>query len=666
MSRSVHAGYIGYNLGAIRVRKKGFEKNLVITAIACSAALTAGQPLHIAQAAAVENEPVDEYQLDDIVVTADKVEKDLFSTSANMAVIDRKTIEQKHYQNLTDALREVPGVIIENYGNGGGSYTSNSLYINGSKNVVVLIDGMRVNTNGSTLSKFDASSVVDMDTVERIEVLKGSASTLYGSDAEGGVINIITKKAKEESMKTTVRATGGSFGKEQYNVTNIGRDKTGVFWTISGQKDIAGNFSDGHGNTILNHLNSKDFEFKLGKDFDEDTSLVMDYQSYTSHYLRLTDGGIDQTSTTLGKKDNSRLNLVYHNRFSKKAENKISFYRNKNSLQDGYNDLSNLWLMDLVTEGISDEVTYKTKKHTIVGGFEWYQDQIKNYSSTSYGYTSAWKDKNITDRAFYLEDAWDFSKEWNLTSGIRVNDHSIYGKHDTPSFTLAYNPGGKANYYTSYKEFFVSPNQYQLYSPYGSMDLQAETGSTTEFGLNYQFDKSTKGNFHVFERNAKNGISYNSLTNKYYNVSEEHAKGLDLKINKELTPHFAVNAGYTYLYIRPASASTNVNNNGYLPKSLWNIGLNYTENKWDLALDGQGVIDRIGRKGTVVDSSLQSYWIWNAAFNYQAEKDLKVFLRVNNIFNKFYTEQCYDMDPTSTGWYSAPGRNLVFGIERAF
>ena len=81
-------------------------------------------------------------------------------------------IEANHYINISEALKNVPGVTIQNYGTGGENYSSNSIYINGTSNVVFLIDGMRVNTNGIISSRFEPSTMVNMDNIERIEVLK--------------------------------------------------------------------------------------------------------------------------------------------------------------------------------------------------------------------------------------------------------------------------------------------------------------------------------------------------------------------------------------------------------------------------------------------------------------------------------------------------------------
>lgn len=640
------------------MKRDFLRKRTILAAIACTTFVSLALP-------SVEAATLDEYTLDNVIVTASKMEQSAFKAPANINVVTREMLEKNHYANLTDVLRDVPGVTIQNYGNGGGNYTSNSIYINGTKNIVVLIDGMRVNTNGSTFSKFNASEVVDMDTIERIEILKGSASTLYGSDASGGVINIITRKVSAGDNKTSLEITGGSFGKEQYSFLNTGRTDDNVYWMLAAQKDISGDFKDGRSNTIQNKVNANDFNFKIGKDFDEDTSLVFTYESYQSDYLRPKNGGLHETKISEGEKDQKRLSILSTNRISEKVVNQISLYQNKNYLNDNYNDPMNVWLMDLETSGISDQVTYTTENHTLVGGFDFYQDKIKNYSSTSYGYTDAWRDRTITNRAFYLQDAWHMNNEWTLTTGIRTDNHSVYGRHNTPSVVLGYEASDNTNYYMSYKEFFISPNQYQLYSSYGSLNLEPETGKTIEFGVNHKFDKTFTGSFNIFKREAENMIGFNSDTYKYYNVGEESARGWDVQLTKQFNDNFSANVGYTHLYIDPENASSNPNRNGYLPRGAWNLGLKYEKDQFDMQLNGRGIIDREGRKGKNIADEFTSFWIWDAAINYQFEDNAKAFIRVNNIFDKFYTDQCYDMDPDGS-WYSAPGRNFQVGVQYSF
>lgn len=137
--------------------------------------------LLLGSASAVYADEVQEYALDTMVVTATRVEQKAFDTQADITVITREDLEKKHYTDLGDALKDVPGVTLQNYGVTGENYSSNRLYINGSSNLVVLVDGMRANVNGSTSGALSPSEYANLDTVERIEILKGSASTLYGA-----------------------------------------------------------------------------------------------------------------------------------------------------------------------------------------------------------------------------------------------------------------------------------------------------------------------------------------------------------------------------------------------------------------------------------------------------------------------------------------------------
>ena len=141
--------------------------------------------------------PPNFYSLNEVVVTASRTPEKKIDTNADVAVVTAKEIEQKHFDDVAQAVKNVPGVFINSHGASGQSYNSDQIYINGSPNVVVLVDGMRRNINGNSLMNASIAELVAMDSVDHIEVLKGSASTLYGSDAQGGVINIITKKAKK-------------------------------------------------------------------------------------------------------------------------------------------------------------------------------------------------------------------------------------------------------------------------------------------------------------------------------------------------------------------------------------------------------------------------------------------------------------------------------------
>lgn len=186
------------------------------------------------------------YSLDAVVVTANRTPEKKIDANADVAVVTSKEIEQKHFDDVAQAVKNVPGVFINSHGASGQIGNSDQIYINGSPNVVVLVDGMRRNTNGNDLMKASISELTNMDSIDHIEVLKGSASTLYGSDAQGGVINIITKKAKEDGVKTTLRTSFGDNSKEKYTLYNAGKEGN-VFWSVEAGKELQGNYEDGWG-----------------------------------------------------------------------------------------------------------------------------------------------------------------------------------------------------------------------------------------------------------------------------------------------------------------------------------------------------------------------------------------------------------------------------------
>ena len=170
------------------------KKNL---RMAVTAALTLGVvSLGGVQAfAADEDRTADEHMHGETVVTATRTPNKELKANANITVITGKDIERRHYTDLTQALRDVPGVTVNQYASAGYN-NSTKFYINGSEDVVLLIDGVRQNYAGGSGASL-ALALKDLSGIDRIEVLHGSASTLYGSDAKGGVINIITKKAQK-------------------------------------------------------------------------------------------------------------------------------------------------------------------------------------------------------------------------------------------------------------------------------------------------------------------------------------------------------------------------------------------------------------------------------------------------------------------------------------
>lgn len=603
------------------------------------------------------------FDLENVVVTASRTEQKVFDTQANVTVVTREDLDKKHYTDLGDVLKDVPGVNLQNYGASGENYTSNRLYINGSQNIVVLLDGMRINVNGSVFSVLSPSEFSNLDNIERIEVLKGSASTLYGSDAVGGVINIITRKAKENGVKTTLTAIAGSYDKQQYRIQNRGREGN-IYWMASYQKHKMNDYKDGHGNKVIHEVDSDTYDVQLGADLKKG-NVEFKYNKYKSDYIRPANGGLHETNQNLGKKNNDKISLQWRADFTENLSNQLMLYRNNTNLNDHYEDPANVWFMDLSTLGVTDQITWKTANNTLVAGFDFYEDRVDNYSSTSYGMTDAYQNKHLINRAFFFQDDYKLGK-FNITPGIRYTKTSMFGSNTSKSISVGYN-NGKTNAYAGYKEFFVAPNQYQLYSKYGGPNLKPSEGRTLELGVNQQLDDTCMATFNIYKTKADNIIAFDSATYKYNNIANEVTYGWSLGIKKNFSDKFNAYVNYTNTRIPAESSQKYENRDGYIPKGEYNIGLDYTLNKFNANLTTRGLIHRPGRKANAdkVADNLKTFWTADVAMNYAPTKNLRVFAKVNNLFDKFYTDQMYDMRPEGS-WYSAPGRNFQVGVEYKF
>lgn len=606
------------------------------------------------------------YTLDGIVVTASRVPEKKIDSNADVSVVTSKEIEEKHYDDVSEAIRHVPGVMIASHGISSQTTNSDQVYINGSPNVVVLVDGMRRNTNGNSLMNASIGELTNMASVDHIEVLKGAASTLYGSDAQGGVINIITKAPKENGVHTTLRASVGNFGRENYNFYNEGREGN-LFWTVEAGKELLHQYKDGWGRRVVNHLNADHYNVKMGYDLGNDSDLVFHYEKYSSDYT-MPKSGTNNRIPSAGTKDNDSTSLQYKAKINDRLTNLFSIYRNNTS----FNVPMQSWKMDMRTSGISDQLVYEMDNQTITGGFDWYEDEIRKYPQEQ-----ELAGKKVHTAAFYLQDKIDITKQWNVTPGIRVDHHSQFGNRTSPSLSIGYMPNDKTNYYFNYKTFFVAPNLYQMYvwnpdwRTYGNKNLKPETGYTFEFGVNHQFNDTLSGTFNVFHTYAHNIIQSERIgkTDNYNyifkNMDRANINGFNLNLNKEFSSHWSTYVGYTYMHIN-AQKGKNINNDGFIPESTLNVGINYKADKFNASLDGRGVMNRYGKKDYPEMRNYANYWVWDVAANYQFAKGATLFARVNNIFDQFYTDVGSSNGPDNMYWYSAPGRNFEIGMQFTF
>ena len=629
--------------------KKSLSKSALMIALMTGNVIWGGTAVHA--------EEPQHFLLDEYVVTATRTPVKEFDANANISVVTSKDIERQHYETLEEALRDVPGVKILDYGRAGYNLSA-GLRINGSTNIVVLVDGVRVTQ--ANVSSFPASAYTAMENIEKVEVLKGSATTLYGADAKGGVINIITKKPQRN--KTKLAIAGGNFGKENYVLHNEGKDGRWGY-SVDAKKRIESDFKDGNGNTVPQYLNANTLGLTIYGEVSKNTDLKFSYNDYKSDFKYFDEFYGD--GLIKGIYNNKDYGVTLNHRFDDNTNNRLSIRGLEYNQDYSSRDSVTSHLNDVKTLAISDQFTKSIGKNTIVTGFDYSKDDIE------YQHISSWSIANVTEdvsaKGFYLRNEYAFDARSTLAAGIRYDNHSLAGSEWTPNFNFGYKFNEKTNVYLSYSKFFVAPELLQYFGSYGNPNLKPETGDTVEFGVNHKFDDKFAITAHIFKTQSDNKIDYDSTMGSYYNVFEQNIKGYDIQFNKIINNNLSLYVGYTYSDVKQmdAQGKTKYNEGGYLPKHAVNLGVNYTDAKWDVGLMGRAAIDR-GQ--TAIDGKFPSnnYWIFDLGINYRATKNIKPFLKVNNVFDKFYAEHSAVSATGDERWYTMPGRSIIAGMEYTF
>ncbi len=261
-----------------------------------------------ASASAAFDENLNDYTLDTMVVEADAIknkfgdtitEQSYYRTGGDVKVITREEIEKRHYTDLTEAIKRIPGVTFQNPGYRGGEYGyqfyNNGVSINGDTRIIILVDGRRVDNaastrvgsntkSGSKSTGVNLDQVTNMENVDKIEVIKGPGASVYGSDATGGVINIITRKGGDQNVGSIDLSTG-SWHKHKYAISYSGSagDDNSWHYFISANRDMSGDtkYKDGivgsNGSLGGSKWKEDGVNFRVDKDFNDKQNLKVWY-----------------------------------------------------------------------------------------------------------------------------------------------------------------------------------------------------------------------------------------------------------------------------------------------------------------------------------------------------------------------------------------------------
>ncbi len=598
------------------------------------------------------------------VVTAARTEQTKVDVPADATVIDTKRIEEGHYTNVSDALKANQVPVVQN---GYASYP----VLNGDTRVLVMVDGRPMNWNHLVVSGDDNAVNIDqipMANVERIEVVKGPSSSLYGEKAVAGVINIITKKAQPGNI-TKLRAEYGSWNERNFGFSTSGGDETNRY-SLTYTKEKRSDFkykSHFDGNRSFTFPDSYYDRNKVTARFDHyfsDDRLSLDlsrFEGKDGFGIYLSDPAKNKAYGNGSRNHTNDGSYGVTYTFGAKTDGEGTFiraYRNTEKTDSPF--ALTPYSHNLSKDTFEGQKTWKLNTHTIIAGTTYTNEHIRE-NNDGVGFN-----KSAYVAAAYAEDKWDFYPTWSVNYGTRYEHHNTFGSDWTSHVGLNKKLSKDTHAYISWGQAVNNPTLKMMYadSPYmlGNPDLKQEKSYTTTIGIDSQLTNKLSLSASAFESRLKDALDWqwNPATGKtsYFNVNREKRQGLNLSANYHFNDNWSLNAGYTFMKIRQQGAVGGyVNDPDNRQPNYYHMNIRWQKNKWSAEM---AFIYVTGR--SVARYSSNSYLNVDANVNYQVNKNLKAYMKGYNLLNRAYEITPYMI----IGAYPMPGRHVVGGVEYTF
>lgn len=610
-------------------------------------------------------EDLQEFALDDMVVTATRTESKMVDVPVNTTVISAEKIADRHYLDVADVLKDVPGATVLD--TGVGAYEK-KVVLNGDERVLVLVDGKRVNIDMGTMSRasYDLNQMPDVSLIERIEVVKGHGGALYGSDAVGGVINIITKKMDHSYGKVSM-GFGSHQARDAKAMYTIKEGKTGVMVAASKYKQGYHEYKDAKTDANKRWPAASTYEnekvsVKLSQELSETSNLELGYDF--SKFEGVRSYSTKATSASFSNKKTNDFYAKYDWTVNDKDQGFIQLYRNK---YDYYN-AGDMYETDTGFEA-QQNITLSDNNQLVVGAS---YRKAKALNATSYT-----AEKSINNKAVFVSDQWEFAPNWTLDAGVRYDKHSTAGSKTTWSAGLNKKFDENSHAYFNWGQVFKAPTLDDLYyysvmdfdgfkyESYGNPNLKPEKGDTWTIGYGTKIADKTSVNISYFQSKLEDAIDWdttnsdNASVSIVRNVDKQKKNGMELSVAHELNDNWDLEASYTYIRVKNNEhGSGYVRDANYIP-NMYRFGVRYHDDLWnaDLFLRGGSGAN----KSAYVDSK---YMTLDMSVAYKATKDLSFYAKGYNLFNKAYAESAGVSSATYK--YPAQGRRFIIGAEYTF
>ena len=632
------------------------------------------------------------YRLDDIVVTASRVESTIKEAPANITVITRDMIEEEGAKTVSDALKSEPGLFATNMLNNPKTTTIDirGYGENAPQNVLVLVDGRRV--NNVDMSGADYSQI-PIDMIEKIEVYRGPGSVLFGDNAIAGVINIILKKG-EGKPKATARINTGSYGFVSPYLSVSGKEQKFSYYVLGSTYDTDGyrhnndfHSKDGSANLAFDAFSNVTVTAKMGLHKDRyGLPGALTYQQLQAGPWTRKDSA---TPFDGGWTEDNFVDLGTEIKLPKDVTFSVNgSYRDRNSYSRwAYFNWDSR--RNQRTYGLTPKVLFNKEigmfKNSLIGGFDYYRSPTKSNDSDLPGSNPSTTSIEKKDYAFYVNDELTIAKKVVLNLGYRVNkarydfDYADYTGAMAPvkgyidEKVEAFRAGAnylfeKGNVFFTYAKGFRLPTTDELFSPFSvppiNTSLKPQTSYEADLGVRWNPFTRIGGSLTLFQTKTDNEIYYNPITFVNGNYDRTRRQGIETAVNVLATESLRFNLTYTYLKAVFDGGAFDGNDVPFVPRNKFSSKMSYSYGDFTFNLIGLYTGDRFMNSDPENRfRKLPGVTTFDVNVDYR-HKDLALFFGIKNVTAQTY----YEFGTVTSGtmyFYPAPERQFMLGVQYA-
>ncbi|MDR9827014.1 TonB-dependent receptor [Vibrio sp. FNV 38] len=607
-----------------------------------------------------------------MVVTASAHNQSVDLAPATIEVLDQKDIELSAYQDLTSVLGNMSGVQISDLGIGNKGISIRGL---DSSQTLILINGQRASGSDNLINHGNYSlQGIPPGNIERIEVIKGPLSALYGSNALGGVINVITKKPTNEwqshlnmGMGSLTRSDGDNYNAQLSSSGALIEDKLLLDFTLSHQNfdEVAGRRPNSRSDQAANETNN--MQARLHYYANEEHAFNFGFEGSQVRTGQLVvPGGNDVWMEN--EADEYRVS-VGHEGFFAWGSSEIKAYHNNFSQKNIRDDGQNSNPHDLEETVVDGFVRTQVGNHDLVFGGTYMHQKL-----TTAGFTDS-NHETANQGALFAQDEIALTSTVDLLLGVRMDHHEAFGSHVTPRAYVVYNPTQRWIIKGGYGEGFSAPNLTQMSDNYfnsdpghpndvrGNGDLKPEENAALELSVNYDADVWGVG-LTAFHNNLTNLIDLKCIercdgtdrpVQQYHNVDKARLQGIEANAHWQILSTLHLDANTTFLDAEDRTTNQRLEER---PRWMANATVRWNANeRWEVVPRWRYIGEQERNGNTLPD-----YSVVDLTTNVQIDSQWRVNFGVSNVFDVYLPDESENF----VNYFVESGRRVFVNATMSF